>query len=194
MSVHSPSDNEHVFRPLCLADHCPYTNWHNLIRDDAEIVRLHDELSTLHDPPHGWTNGSHAIPNPSGSTSGNPSGRDRLLGTTPLDFNFSNVPHQCGPGSSRKRTLPVVPLVRRFTVRRSTFRGFSPRVLFRLLHESFAEITELRLEKWMELYADQQTEYRQGMHATMTRSCWMSRSRQPAEKTAPTMPSRSITF
>ncbi|KAL3958494.1 hypothetical protein ACCO45_006656 [Purpureocillium lilacinum] len=97
MSVHSPSDNEHVFRPLCLADYCPYTNWHNLIRDDAEIEK---DIA-------------------------------------------------CGASCKALYRTAV------------DVQGFSPRVLFRLLHESFAEITELRLEKWMELYADQQTEYRQ---------------------------------
>ena len=66
----------------------------------------HDEASLIHDATHGWTNGIRVITNPSGSSVGHPSGRDRLLGTMPLDFNFSRVYPRLGADSSKDRELP----------------------------------------------------------------------------------------
>lgn len=165
ISVHSPSDCKHVFRPLPMQDNYPYVRWNEsqLLEPKSEefLRRWHAQQTVaIHDPPHGWNEGVHTIPNPSGNRAGNSSGRDRLFGTRSLDFDFS----QTWPRfSSNQGRLPRVEIVRDFTVRRAFFRGFSADVLFKLLHESFTHIQRVRVERWLHIYTDQQMEFDQGM-------------------------------
>ncbi|KAL2756663.1 hypothetical protein ACRALDRAFT_2026692 [Sodiomyces alcalophilus JCM 7366] len=161
ISVHSPSDHQHVFRPFCLQDDYPHQGLDIADPDDYEALRLrHAEEAAIHDPPHGWTHGVHTVPNPSGTRAGNPSGKDRLFGTRPLDFDFSRVWPRLNVGTSaRDRRLPRARIVTAFTVRRASFRAFSAKVLFKLLHESFTHIAKARIERWLEIYTDQQIAY-----------------------------------
>ncbi|KPM36911.1 hypothetical protein AK830_g9651 [Neonectria ditissima] len=166
LSVHSPSDYKHVFRPFSLQDDYPYTDAFR--RNRGDFVPLRNRLAEeakIHDPLYGWTNGSHEVPNPSGNLSGNPSGRDRLFGTRPLDFDFSRISPKSKSRSKSKSTKPInrrlprAPIVRGFDVLRSGFRGFSAKVLFKLLHESFLSIDKVRIEKRLEVYPKEQLAY-----------------------------------
>lgn len=170
ISVHSPSDCQHVFRPFCLQDDYPYKDasmfYYTRLnqRDNYEALRhRHAAEATYHDPPHGWNHGLHVVPNPTGSRTGNPSGRDRLFGTRLLDFDFSRIPGREQAMSHRQLRLPRARIVKRFDVRRACYRGFSANVLFKLLHESFTHIETARIERWRELYASEQRAYFEGM-------------------------------
>lgn len=92
----------------------------------------------------------------------NPSGKDRLFGTRLLEFDFSGVSPGVETAVSGDRRLPQTRIVESLLVRRASFRGFSAKVLFKLLHESFTRIQEVRVERWLEIYADHQTAYEQG--------------------------------
>jgi hypothetical protein len=150
ISLHSPSDCKHVFRPFALQDDYPLVD-KDAFSIDADITqylrRRQEEEANYHDPPHGWTHGTHEVPNPSGSPSQNPSGRDRLYGTRLLDFNFSRAPKDWPDNVGKDRCLPRAGIVREFTIRRASFRGFSAKVLFKFLHEAFPNIKSVRFER-----------------------------------------------
>lgn len=153
LSINSPSDYDHVFRPFCLQGNYPYID---KISDPENFEPLRQRLieeNALHDPHHGWVHGSHMIPNPDC--------RQRLLGAKPLEFDFSGVRSRRNFAKST-RVLPGAKIVRAFLVRRASFRGFSAKVLFTLF-ESFSSIEEVRIEKWLEVYSNEQLVYEEGM-------------------------------
>lgn len=174
LSVHSPSDCEHSFRPWCLEDDYPFQHsdlrWMPMLKTYKELPdpqvpnwevlsRRRDEEELFHDVSHGWDHGLFTIPQAAGLSNGNSnedvtqsSARDRLFGTRPLKFDFSG----------QKRHLPRASVVRWLVIRRNNFRGISPEVIFKLIHESFPRLWTLRVEKWLEIYPEQQTGYQTG--------------------------------
>lgn len=148
ISIQSPSDMQH---PKSLKD--PNTSgW------------VH-ESSYVHYPPHERDYRTFPFPRPPGMASHTPTAKDRLFGTRPLEFLFPDTASQRQAAVSQFR-LPRVVIVSCLTIRRATFRRFSPKVLFKLLHESFTKIRTVRLEKWLEIYSDQQAGYMHGTFST----------------------------
>lgn len=60
--------------------------------------------------------------------------------------------------------LPPVSVVKGLVIRRSNFRGISPDIIFRLIHEGFPQLQGIRIEKWRETSLKEQLRYQKGMY------------------------------
>lgn len=135
LSASSPSDSEHLYRDFRLQDNYPYLTEEDLDPDYQAYERPSRELAELNDKLHNWSSGRIDKYNRLSVM--------RLLGTEPLDLDFSGM----SPGTYTGK-FPTIDIVCDFLVRRRFYRLFKPEVLSRLIEQSFGSLRCLRIEHW----------------------------------------------
>ncbi|ROV96612.1 hypothetical protein VPNG_09011 [Cytospora leucostoma] len=145
LCVFSPSDTKHRFKDFRLEDTYPYVSSEDLPPAldgyaDYEANRAARD-DRLRDKEHRWLNGKH---------SGRPTlgSRKRILGTSPLTFDFSEFTTRRG---WTERVLPKAPIITGFLIRRQYYRIVSAQAIHKLMTQSLTNLQSWRWERWLDV-------------------------------------------
>ncbi|KAK7747328.1 hypothetical protein SLS53_001581 [Cytospora paraplurivora] len=157
-------DTKHRFKDFRLEGTYPYVSSEDLPPGqdgyaDYEANRAARD-DRFRDKEHRWLNGKH---------SGRPTlgSMKRLLGTSPLTFDFSEFTLRRG---WTERVLPKAPIITEFLIRRQYYRIVSTPAILKLMTQSLTNLQSWRWERWLDVALYHHQDFRRALRFHLSKA------------------------